>query len=102
MSTGLKDILERTSELESVSIEEALKITCKSIELHHKSNSGILKAQMKRLNFIMNLIEKNYIFTQRPDEIIREINSIIKSLMAYECLIDNKLDAIERIYREVI
>lgn len=99
MSMVLKDVLRATSDLEGISIEDTLKITCKSIEIHHRSNAKILKAQMKRLDFIANLIEKNYIFTEKPDELIREINSIIKSLMAYECLIDNKLDNVERIYK---
>ncbi|MGL5069386.1 MAG: hypothetical protein ACRC6T_16530 [Sarcina sp.] len=100
MNTIIEDVLKKTNDLEIVSIEETFKVTCKSIEIQQVSSSNILKAQMKRLESIAVLIESNYIFTENPDLLIREINSVIKSLMAYECLIDNKLESVERLYKE--
>ncbi|WP_297523261.1 hypothetical protein [uncultured Clostridium sp.] len=100
MSVVMEEILKKTSDLASISVEDALKVTCKSIEIHQMSSANILKAQMKRLEVITVLIENNYIFSENPDLIIREINSVVKSLMAYECLIDNKLDSVERLYKE--
>ncbi|MGL4762547.1 MAG: hypothetical protein ACRCWG_13960 [Sarcina sp.] len=100
MNTIIEDVLKKTNDLEIVSVEETFKVTCKSIEIQQVSSSNILKAQMKRLESIAVLIESNYIFTENPDLLIREINSVIKSLMAYECLIDNKLESVERLYKE--
>ena len=100
MNTIIEDVLRKTNDLETVSMEEVFKVTCKSIEIQQTSSSNILKAQMKRLESITVLIENNCIFAESPDLLIREINSVIKSLMAYECLIDNKLESIERLYKE--
>lgn len=95
-------VKEETCKLNSMNIEEALKITCKSIEVQHESSTKIIKSQVERLDFFIDLIEKNYIFTNEPVELIREINSIIKSLITYESIIENKLEFVERIYKEIL
>ena len=100
MNTIIEEVLRKTNDLETVSMEEVFKVTCKSIEIQQTSSLNILKAQMKRLESIVVLIESNCIFTENPDLLIREINSVVKSLMAYECLIDNKLESVERLYKE--
>lgn len=98
----LKKLENTTYKMYSINIEEALKATCKSIELYHNSSTKIIKSQIERLDFIINLIEKNYVFIDEPHELIREINSIVKSLITYDSMIDNKLEHVERIYKELL
>ncbi|MGL4742349.1 MAG: hypothetical protein ACRC41_16410 [Sarcina sp.] len=84
-----------------ITIEKAISDTCKAIRVDQAGISKMLRAQNQRLDIIAKLIEREYVFSDEPDGLIREINSIIKTLLAYDCLIENKLDTIYRIYRDL-
>lgn len=86
----------------AITIDETIRLTCKAIKMEQESMSNILKAEIKRLEVIFILIEKSHIFLERPDELVREINNIIRSLLAYDCLIENKISALQRMYEELV
>ena len=101
MSVLMKDIISDSNNIQSVTVHEAIKTTCKAIEVEQSSISNILKSEMKRLEVLAILIEKEYIFTETPDSLIREVNNVIKSLIAYDCLIENKLNTVYRLYNDM-
>ncbi|MGL4990457.1 MAG: hypothetical protein ACRC57_04710 [Sarcina sp.] len=90
------------TKVEQVSAQDAIVKTCKSIELSQRAMFNILRSQMKRLEYLVVLIEKDNIFIENPELLFREINSLVKALMAYECIIENKLDTVYRIYNEIL
>lgn len=90
------------TKVEEISAQDAIVKTCKSIELNQRAMFNILRAQMKILEHLSINIERDNIFLENPELLFREINSLVKALMAYECIIENKLDTVYRIYNEIL
>lgn len=101
LEIGYKNISKSRDLARDITIEKAISDTCKAIKIDQAGISKMLRAQNQRLDIIVKLIEREYVFSDEPDILIREINSIMKTLLAYDCLIENKLDTIYRIYTDL-
>ncbi|MGL5822221.1 MAG: hypothetical protein ACRCYE_11500 [Sarcina sp.] len=101
LEIGYKEINKSKDLTKDIKIEKAISDTCKAIKIDQAGISKMLRAQNERLDVIAKLIEREYVFSDEPDKLIREINSIMKTLLAYDCLIENKLDTIYRVYRDL-
>lgn len=87
---------------QEISLECAIIKTCKSIEKNQVAMSNVLNVEIEKLKLIVELIKEEKIDFYECDGILREINSLIKSLISYECIIENKLDTVSRVYNDFI
>lgn len=87
--------------VEQKTIEEAMIETCEAIKINQQSISNLLKIQMSKLEFLEYLVREEDLIVE-SSILAKDINNIIKMLLAYDCIIENKIESVSRIYNELI